>query len=115
MHSRSNMSIDPRIPTMSGRRTSSFQRPGRHRVHQARSTVRCCSAIRTNGQLLITKGVTWKRVTISSLCWGVVRAKTISFLDSVSSLADHTSGNAWERDGGGGKWGTGGEGGGGFR
>ena len=28
--------IDPRIPTMLGRSTSDFHRPGRHRVHQAR-------------------------------------------------------------------------------
>ena len=51
MHGRSRMAIDPRIPTMSGRSTSGFSptrrtllvpsvkcpRPGRHRLHQARS------------------------------------------------------------------------------
>ena len=37
-HSRSiiddHMTIDPRIPTMPGRRTSDIHRPGRHRVHR---------------------------------------------------------------------------------
>ena len=31
MHGRSRMTIDPRIPTMPGRSTSGFHRPGRHR------------------------------------------------------------------------------------
>ena len=30
MHGRSRMTIDPRIPTMPGRSTSGFRRPGRH-------------------------------------------------------------------------------------
>ena len=30
MHVRSRMTIDPRIPTMPGRSTSSFHQPGRH-------------------------------------------------------------------------------------
>ena len=42
MHSRSLMTLDPRIPTIEpGRSTLDFYRPGRHRVHQARSAVRC--------------------------------------------------------------------------
>ena len=41
MHGRSRMTIDPRIPTMPGRSTSGFHRPGRHCLHQARSAVRC--------------------------------------------------------------------------
>ena len=31
MHGRSRMTIDPRIPSMPGRSTSGFHRPGRHR------------------------------------------------------------------------------------
>ena len=41
MHGRSRMTIDPRIPTMPGRSTSGFHRPGRHCLHQARNAVRC--------------------------------------------------------------------------
>ena len=41
MHSRSLRTIDPLIPTMLGRSTSGFHRPGRHRVHYAGSAVRC--------------------------------------------------------------------------
>ena len=41
MHGRSRTAIDPRIPTMPGRSTSSFYRAGRHRYHQTRSDVRC--------------------------------------------------------------------------
>ena len=36
MHGRSRMTIDPRTPTMLGRSTSGFRRPGRHCLHQAR-------------------------------------------------------------------------------
>ena len=43
-HDRSLMSIDPRIPTMSGRSTSGFHQPGRHCLHQARSAVRCSAS-----------------------------------------------------------------------
>ena len=32
MHGRSRMTIEPRIPTMPGRKTSGFHRPGRHRL-----------------------------------------------------------------------------------
>ena len=38
MHGRSGMTIDPWIPAISGRSTSGFHRPGRHSLHQARST-----------------------------------------------------------------------------
>ena len=39
MHGRSRMTIDPRIPTMPGRITLGFHRPGGHCLHQARSAV----------------------------------------------------------------------------
>ena len=57
MHSRSRMTIDPRISTVSGRSTSStsgLHRPGRHRVDQARIAVRC-SASRMKGELQSAK------------------------------------------------------------
>ena len=50
VHGRSRMAIDPRIPTMPGRSTLGFHQPGRHCLHQARSTVRC-SASRMKGEL----------------------------------------------------------------
>ena len=37
MHGCSRVTKDPRIPTMPGRSTSGFYRPGRHFLHQARS------------------------------------------------------------------------------
>ena len=42
--------IDLRIPTMPGRNTSGFHRPGRHCLLQARNAVRC-SASRVKGEL----------------------------------------------------------------
>ena len=50
VHGRSRVTIDPRIPTMPGRSTSSFHQPGRHCWHQARSAVRC-SASRMKGEV----------------------------------------------------------------
>ena len=50
MHGRSRVIIDPRTSTMPGRSTSSFHRPGRYCLHQARSAVRC-SASRVKGEL----------------------------------------------------------------
>ena len=50
MDGRSRMTIDPRIPTMPGRRKSDFHGPGRYCWHQARSTVRC-SASRMKNEL----------------------------------------------------------------
>ena len=50
MHGRSDMTIDPRIPTMTGRSMSGFHWPGRRCVHQARSAVRC-PASRMKGEL----------------------------------------------------------------
>ena len=51
VHGRSRMTIDPRIPTMTGRSTSAFhQPPGRYCSSQARSAV-SCSASRTEGDL----------------------------------------------------------------
>ena len=41
MHGRSRMTIDPCIPTMPGRSTSIFHRPGRHCFHQSGTDVRC--------------------------------------------------------------------------
>ena len=43
-YGRSRMTIDPRIPTMPGRGTSGFHQLGRHRLHQARSVVRCSAS-----------------------------------------------------------------------
>ena len=54
MNGSGQMTIDPRIPTMPGRSTSDFHGPGRHRWHQARSTVRC-SASRTKVGLHLTR------------------------------------------------------------
>ena len=56
MHSRSRMTmaIRPSHPTMSGRGMSSVHRPSRHSGHQTQTTVRC-SAIRTEGELRLTK------------------------------------------------------------
>ena len=50
MHSSSLKTIDPRTPTMPGRSKWGFHRPDRHRVHEARSAVRC-SASRMKGEL----------------------------------------------------------------
>ena len=50
MYGRSRMTIDPRIPTMSGRSTSGLHRAGRHCLHQARSAERCWAS-RTKGGL----------------------------------------------------------------
>ena len=64
MHGRSinsRMTIDPRIPTMPGRSTSGFHRPGRYRLHQARSAVRC-RASRMKGELHSTKDRFLRRV-----------------------------------------------------
>ena len=41
MDGRSRMTIDPRIPTMPGRKTAGFRRPGIHCLHQARRAGRC--------------------------------------------------------------------------
>ena len=58
MHRRSLNMIDPRTPTMPGRSTLGFHRPGRHCVHQARSVVRC-SASRIKDELHPTKSQLW--------------------------------------------------------
>ena len=50
VHVRSRMTIDPPIPTMPGRSTLNFHQPGRHCLHQVRSTVRR-SASRRKGEL----------------------------------------------------------------
>ena len=50
MLGRSRKTADPCLPTMPGRSTSGFHRRGRHRVHRARSAVRC-SASRVKGEL----------------------------------------------------------------
>ena len=63
MHNRSLRTVDPRILTAPGRSTSGFRRPGKHRVHQARSVVKC-SASRMTGELLPAK---------NHLCGGVPR------------------------------------------
>ena len=43
-HGRSRMTVDPHIPTIPGRSTSGFHRPGRHSLHQAQSAVRCSAS-----------------------------------------------------------------------
>ena len=50
----SRVTMDPHIPTVPGRSTSDFHRPGRHCLHQARSAVRC-SASRMKSGLHPTK------------------------------------------------------------
>ena len=54
MRSRSRKTVDPLIPTMPGGSTSNFHRPGGHRAHQPRSTVRF-SASRVKGEVHSTK------------------------------------------------------------
>ena len=61
MHGRSRMTVDTRIPAMPGRSTSGFHRPGRHRLHPARSAVRC-RASRMKGDMLV-RGVAGSRAT----------------------------------------------------
>ena len=46
--------IDPRIPTVSGRSTWGFHPPGKHCLHQGRSAV-VCSASSVKGELHPTK------------------------------------------------------------
>ena len=60
--------IDPRIPTMPRRSTSGFNRPGRHRLHQARSTL-TSSVNRVKGELLPTKNRLVGRTTALSCIW----------------------------------------------
>ena len=55
MHSRNLKTIDSRMPAMPGRGMSDFHRPGRHRVHQAQSTV-ICSASKGRGRDKLEKG-----------------------------------------------------------
>ena len=50
MRASSLKTVDPRTLTRSGRSTSGFHRPGRHRAHQARSVVKFSGSC--------TKGVT---------------------------------------------------------
>ena len=50
----SRMTIDPRIPKIPGRSTSSFHRPGTHCLRQARSAVRCWASS-MKGELHPTK------------------------------------------------------------
>ena len=50
MDSHNLKTIDPLIPSTPGESTLGFRRPGRHRVHQARSAPRCLVS-RTKGEL----------------------------------------------------------------
>ena len=50
MYDRSCMPIDPRIPTLPGRTTFGFHRPGRRCLHQGRSAVRCPTS-QTKGEM----------------------------------------------------------------
>ena len=54
MHGQNGMMADPRFPTMPGRSTSGFHRPGRHCLHQAQTAVGC-TASREKGELHPTK------------------------------------------------------------
>ena len=58
VHIHSLMTIDPRLPIMLGWSASGFHKPDRHRVHQARSTVRC-STSRMKGELHYIKNHLW--------------------------------------------------------
>ena len=58
MHDCSHMTIDPRIPTMPGRSTFDFHRPGRRCLHHTRSAVRCWAS-RMKGELNPTKNRYW--------------------------------------------------------
>ena len=78
MHGRSRMTIDPRIPTMPGRSTSGFHRPGRHRLHQARSAVRC-SASRMKGELHPAKKH-FRILCVLSCIWMTASNEFIYFL-----------------------------------
>ena len=60
-------STRPRIPTMPGRITSRSHQPGRHCLHQARSTVRC-SASRMKGELHISFPRTARKTDFGALC-----------------------------------------------
>ena len=66
MYGHSLEPIVPRIPIMLGRSTSGFYRPGRHRVHQARSAVRY-SVSRVKRELHPAKNHSWGRL------WHLVR------------------------------------------
>ena len=53
------MPSNPRISIMPGRSVSGFHQPGRHRVHQARSAVRCSASrmkVRFGGREGIGRG-----------------------------------------------------------
>ena len=54
MHVRSLMTIDPYIPSMPGRITSSCHRPGKHCLHRAHGAVRCWAS-RIKGELHPTR------------------------------------------------------------
>ena len=74
VHDRRLMATEPRIPIMPGRSTSGFHQPGRHRLHQARSAVRC-SASRMKGELHASKNHTTR-----------VRKKDFGILRLISCL-----------------------------
>jgi len=57
-HGRSRITRDPRMPTMSGRNTLGFHRPGRPCLHQAQSAVGCWAS-RMKGELHPTRNRLW--------------------------------------------------------
>ena len=74
VHSLPRMSVvvfttepDPRIPTMPGRRTSGFHRPGRHCWCRARSALRC-SPSRIKGELHPTQNCLWGGIGYPMRC-----------------------------------------------
>ena len=66
------MTIDPRIPTMQGRTTSGFYRPGRHCLRQARSE--------TRGAGRVARRVSW---TLLRTAFDVVEGGIISYFIGV--------------------------------
>ena len=83
MHDHSRITIDSRIPTMPGRSTLGFHRPGRHCLHQARSAVGCW-ARRMKVDLRPTKNHFFRRVFL--------------YMDDSVKLIDLFSGVATSRD-----------------
>ena len=65
--------VDPRPPTMPGRSTSGFRRPGRHCADQARSAVRCSTSGMT-GEL---------HPTTKPLMFGALCVRLLQLDDSV--------------------------------
>ena len=82
MHGRSRMTIDHCTPTMPGRSTPSFHRPGRDCLHQALQSAVRCSASRMKDELHPT--------TVRTVCGGYVRAQVrLTGVNHVKTLEGH--------------------------